>query len=186
MTLWGRFGRCGKGTIGNYLKRRHSFAKMAFADPLYDGIRAVYGVTVAECLDEDKERLLTRLGKSVRELVQDLGDHARGELGQDILIRRLADRAMERGDWKNAPLVITDGRRPLEVEWARVARATVVWVTRTNAPPVRPHHTEAITMLREKHYREGDCELVNDGTAEQVYEQVDAILETLGALEAGT
>lgn len=178
-------GRCGKDTIGNYLKRRHSFAKMAFTDPLFDGLRVLYGVAPAEVLDDDKEKTITRLGKSVRELVQDLGDHVRAELGQDILIRRLVDRAIERGDWKNSPLVITDGRRPLEITWAREARATVVWVTRSDAPAVRPHHTEAIAMLRKTHYREGDCELVNDGTPEQLYEQVDAILETLGTIEAG-
>lgn len=170
-------GRTGKDTIGDYLKTRHGFSKAAFAKPLYEALGVLYGVSPVEWL-ADKDAIIPRLGRSPRELLQHLGDHARRECGPDILIRRLVERTVARGEWKQANLVITDGRMDYEVEWARPQGASIWWLRRDNAPPVRPHQTESIGALHVKQYREGDFVLYNHG-ADALIGQVEDVLSTI-------
>lgn len=174
-------GRTGKDTIGDHLKRRRGFARTSFARPLYDAIMPLYGITPLEILTEDKEAIIPRLGRSLREIVQHLGDHAKSELGPDILIRRLVERCVARGEWMQTDLVVTDGRTDLEIEWARRSGASVWWIRRDNAPPVRPHYTESIAALHIKHAQPGDILINNGGTEDDLFDQVDAALLTLKA-----
>jgi dephospho-CoA kinase len=174
VVLVGRAG-VGKDAIGQYLKRQHGFARLAFADPLREVAMSVYGVAPAELL-ERKEEIIPRLGRSPREILQACGDHARELLGRDIFIRRLVERAVERGVW-NGDLVITDARTEAELDFAREQGAAVWWVERPAAAEVRPHPTEAIAKLRIAHQSPRDRHLVNAGTLEELYEQVDAALE---------
>lgn len=166
-------GRAGKDTVGEYLKRHHGFARAAFAKPLYDALMPLYGVSALDLLDADKEAIIPRLGRSIRELVQHLGDHVRQELGPDILIRRLVERAVARGEWMQTSLAITDGRMDLEVEWARQQGAAVWWIVRRDAPPVRPHLTES-AAVRVKQFQDGDAVIENDGTPAELFAKVDA------------
>jgi hypothetical protein len=166
-------GRTGKDTVGAYLKRRRGFARASFAKPLYDALQPLYGISALDVLDADKEAIIPRLGRSLRELVQHLGDHVRQELGPDILIRRLVERTVARGEWAQTDLVITDGRLDIEIEWARHQGAAIWWISRENAVPVRPHATESIGAVRVKQFYEGDIVLKNDGAPEQLFEQVD-------------
>lgn len=173
-------GRVGKDTIGEYLKKHRGFARTSFARPLYDAVMPLYGISPLEILTEDKEAIIPRLGRSLRETIQHLGDHVRSEMGPDILIRRLEERLVARGQWKCCDLVVTDARTDLEIEWARRNDAAVWWVRRDNAPPVRPHTTESIPALHIKHYRQGDFVLDNGGTREELFELVDVALNRLG------
>jgi hypothetical protein len=173
-------GRAGKDSIGDYLKKRHGFARAAFARPLYDAIQPLYGLDALQLLTADKEAVVPSRGRSIRQLVQHLGDHVRAECGEEILIKRLIERCMARGEWMQCDLVITDGRTDREIEWARSQGAAVWWVRRPGAPAVLPHSTEAIAWLHSKHHQPGDATFVNDGTLEQLYEAVDAALATMG------
>jgi len=176
-------GRTGKDTIGQYLKQRQGFARTSFARPLYDAIQPLYGVCPTEFLFSDKDAPIVRLGRSVRELLQHLGDQIRAEAGPDILIRRLVERCVARGEWMQTDLVITDGRTDIEIEWARQRGAIVWWIRRPAAPDVRPHHTESIAALHIKHFREGDFTIVNEGSEAQLFQSVDSVLEVMRAAE---
>lgn len=176
-------GRTGKDTIGDYLKRHRGFARTAFAKPLYEALQTLYGVDPVEYLVDDKDAPLPRLNRSVRELLQHLGDHVRAEGGPEILINRLVQRCKQRGEWGQCDIVITDGRTDLEIEWARANGAAVWWVYRKLTTAVRPHHTESIAALHIKHALPGDFRLDNDGTTEQLYERIDAALEAMGIRE---
>jgi hypothetical protein len=169
-------GRTGKDTIGEHLKRRRGFARTSFARPLYDAVQPLYGIDALELLAEDKDAIIPRLGRSLREIVQHLGDHARAELGPDILIRRLVERCVARGEWMQTDFVITDGRTDLELEWARQQGASVWWIRRQNAPPVRPHPTESIGAMHIKHGKPADVVINNDGGEDELLDQVDAQL----------
>lgn len=164
----------GKAIIAQHLKRMHGFAVAPLAQPLYDALQPLHGIAPSEYLRHDQEATIPRLGRSVREIVQTLGDHLRAELGPDILIRRLVERAVERGQWRQTDMVIPDVRTDLEVEWARREGAIVWWVRRPNAPEARPHHTERIAAIHLKQVQPGDRTLVFDGTQEQLLEAVDA------------
>jgi hypothetical protein len=166
-------GRCGKNIIGTYLKQHHGFARHGFAKPLYDAAMVLYGVEPMTLVAEDKEAILPRLERSLRELVQDLGDHARATCGQDILIRRLRERATARGDWRQSDIVITDGRTEAEIDWARSEGASIWWVNRPNAPLVRDHGTERVEALRIKLYQPHDFSITHTGTIEDLYLQAD-------------
>jgi hypothetical protein len=169
-------GRCGKDTIGTYLKQHHGFARHAFAKPLYDAAMVLYGIEPMTLLAENKEAPITRLDRSLREIVQELGDHARATCGRDILIRRLRERATARGDWRQSDIVITDGRTEAEIDWARSEGASIWWVSRPSAPAVRDHATERTEALRIKLFLPYDFSITNTGTVEDLYLQVDRAL----------
>lgn len=177
--------RAGKDTIGLHLKRKHDFAKAAFALPLYESLETLYGVSPLEYLDEDKERVIERLGLSVRELLQRLGDHVREVAGDDILIRRLVERVHARGEWGQQHLVITDLRLAKEIDWVRRMGGRIWWVKRTRAAAVRTHATEAIERLMLLHYAKEDAVILNDRDLESLHGYVDQTLSLcLSELEA--
>jgi hypothetical protein len=174
-------GRCGKNTVGEYLHQRHGFAQSAIAKPLYDAVQAAYGLTVDELNAPDKERVIARVGKSLRELLQTWGDQLRQMHGPDVLLDRMKHSLEECGKWESADIVVTDGRLGREIEWARKHFASVWWITRPGpSAAIRDHSTERIESLRSTHYRPGDITLSNDGTLEQLYEQADEALAACG------
>lgn len=168
--------RTGKDTIGAYLKQHHGYARASFAKPLYNAIGPLYGIDTFELMG-DKEATIERRQRSVRDLVQDLGDHVRTVCGPRILIDRLVERTRAAGDWQTGhPLVITDGRTEAEVDWVRAQGGRIWWVRSDNAQLVRPHGTERVEGLRLKVHQPDDATITNNGTIEALYVQVDRAL----------
>jgi hypothetical protein len=128
--------------------------------------------------------IIPRLGRSVRELLQRLGDHVRGELGADILLRRLVEGLEARCKWNDggrsrrswSPIAASSSRSIGRAEHG----ASVWWISRPNAPLARPHATEGVAAVRLRCYQPGDITISNDGTEEQLAEQVDAALAAIG------
>jgi hypothetical protein len=170
-----------KAAIADYLKKRHGFARLGLADPLRQALHVLYGFSYLDALTLDRDAPHARLGgRSYRELMQALGDHVRATMGPMFLMQRLVECAVARGDWKNAALVVTDVRLPHELAWARAQGATIVWVYRPGAHLAAPHVTENVPAMRMELGQPDDASLTDEGTLEQLFEQVDAVLERLG------
>lgn len=119
----------GKGTVANTLSMR-GFATVSFADPLYEAVSAITGLSVAELQDRDrKEKPIEWLNASPRRLLQTLGtEWGRGIIHQDIWIRATMQRMLPGGDY-----CIPDVRFDNEAQAIRDAGG-VVWRV------VRPGH----------------------------------------------
>lgn len=117
----------GKGSVANVLVTGAGFVEIAFADPIYEAVAAITGISVEKLKDRRiKEAVIPWLGKSPRELLQLLGT----EFGRNMIRDSIwVDRAMRTVDWHDsigAHTVITDVRFDNEAEAIR-GRGGVIW-----------------------------------------------------------
>jgi hypothetical protein len=120
----------GKDSVSAILSRRHGFAYISFAGPIYLAVSEITGMPPAKLKDRElKERPIPWLGKSPRELLQTLGtEWGRGMVREDIWVRIAMRRASER-----ERVVITDVRFENEAEAIRHAGGQVWLVERPGA-----------------------------------------------------
>jgi hypothetical protein len=112
----------GKGAAADFLSVR-GYATLSFADPLYDAVSAITGLTVAELKDRSrKEKALGWISASPRRLLQTLGtDWGREMIHPEIWVMATMQRMVPGGDY-----CIPDVRFANEAEAIR-ARGGVVW-----------------------------------------------------------
>lgn len=139
-TLIGLAGRArvGKDTVAEFLIREHGFRRYAFAQPIKEAARAIFGLTEARAFgDVGKETLIPEWGMSPREMFQTIGtEFGRRMIAPDIWIRR-AKVEVELARQSGAPgLVITD------IRFENEAGGMVWHIRRQPAPVVRGHISE--------------------------------------------
>ena len=164
----------GKDTVGIYLARAHNFSCIAFADPIRDALISALYLDPRVFRTESKETIIDWIGKSPRELMQSLGTEwgrvlVRPSLWVDITERRIRE-ALRAGD---SDITITDVRFPGEAEMIRRLGGSIWRIVRPGAATTAHagHASE-----REVDALDVDRTLVNEGTLEQIYEQIDAAL----------
>lgn len=185
--LLGLHGRkqAGKDTCGDRLVSAHGYARVAFADPLrlflarldpIVGVRAGAPVRLSTVLAEaggDWDRLKDEhrdpLHREVRTLLQKLGNEAgKAVFGETVW----ADRGLETARRLGARVVFTDVRFDVEAAAIVGAGGRVVHVVRPGtAAPRDPHPSE--TGIDPRWI---SATIVNDGTVEQLWAQVDAMV----------
>jgi hypothetical protein len=139
----------GKNTVADFLADSSGgpFVQIAFADPLYECVSTITGLSVSRLKDRDvKETVIPWLGKSPRQLLQTLGtEWGRGTVHTEIWIRIAMERAGQHLDFNS--VVITDVRFDNEAQ-AIVDAGGEVWrVTRPGwrclVDAVAAHSSEA-------------------------------------------
>jgi hypothetical protein len=120
----------GKDEVAAILSRRHGFAYISFAGPIYQAVSEITGLAPAQLKDRGlKEQPIPWLGKSPRELLQTLGtEWGRQMVRDDIWIKLAMRRAAE-----YERVVITDVRFENEAEAIRHAGGQVWLVERPGA-----------------------------------------------------
>jgi len=113
----------GKDEVSAILSRRHRFAAISFAGPIYKAVSEITGLSPAQLKHrEAKEQPIAWLGKSPRELLQTLGtEWGREMVRDDIWIRIAMRRAAE-----YTHVAVTDVRFTNEAE-AIVDAGGQVW-----------------------------------------------------------
>ena len=125
----GRAGS-GKNTAARGLSAHYETSELAMADPLYDALGALIGLSPFDdndlrtlCEDRDFKRAAHKAlgGLSPREALQQLGDWVRSSLGQDFLLRRAEERLaiLEDFQFQVDLAVVTDVRTEREAAWVR-------------------------------------------------------------------
>ena len=145
--------------------------RIAFADPLYQGLAAMLGVPEAVLRDRSaKERPFVGLGASPRQLLQTLGT----EWGRQMICPEIwIELAWWR--WEQAAanglgvIVVPDVRFENEAQMVRDHGGEVWMIHRPGVEPVAAHESEAGLPLRLI-----DRLIVNDGTVDQLRERVEA------------
>ena len=163
--------RAGKDTVGDYLVKYKGYKRFAFADPMKDMICALLGWQ-REHLELAKDEHIASLGYSPRELLQTIGtEWGRDTLNKhfwvDATFRQIAN--LHEGAW--AGVVITDCRFENEASRIRKEGGIVTHISRSNAPVVAEHVSEAGVSMKGS-----DCKLYNEDTIEDLHIAVDKML----------
>ena len=163
----------GKDTAGNFLKEEYGFEKMAFADPLKNGIAELFAID-REVLDNNilKERPIKEWNNhSPRKLMQWLGtDVLRKEICDEFFLNHMAIR-LNKSNANN--IVITDVRFDIEAEFIRWLGGSIIQIKRE----YNPLRGSTVSHVSEKGIKSDLIDFVveNNGTYEQLFEKLDLI-----------
>jgi dephospho-CoA kinase len=159
--------RSGKDTAVQHLVSRYHFMRLAFGDKLKEYAEGVF---------------LVEEGKKPRELYQWFGQKMR-ERDPDIWVKHV-EKKMDM--YPNFNFCISDLRQPNEYDWCREQGFVIV---RINANTGHRLHRmanddfklEDLTHETESHVSNFvvDYDLFNDGTKQDLFKQVDTIIENL-------
>lgn len=185
--LIGLHGRkqAGKDTCGDRLVTAHGYSRVAFADPLrlllarldpLVGFRGGVPLRLSTVLAEAggnwdllKDEAHDPVHREVRTLLQKVGNEAgKAVLGETVW----ADRGLATARLLGGRVVFTDVRFDVEAAAVTAAGGRVVHVLRPGpAVPADPHASEAGIDPRWI-----SATIVNDGTVEQLWAKVDALV----------
>lgn len=171
---------CGKDTAGEYLIERYGFKRYAFGDPVKATCKSMFNLTDAQLTWEKKEEIDPRWGISPRRMFQTIGT----EFGQyDIhkYFPEINNNVKNRNFWtylfelwlkdhKNDKIVITDVRFKHEVDCILNHGGEIVKISRPDIMMKDYHISEQ--ELKDIHISR---EIVNDGTVEDMYSQLDLV-----------
>ena len=141
----------GKNSVADFFTDADGrrFLQVAFADPLYQCVSTITGLSVSQLQDRDiKEAVVPWLGKSPRQMLQSLGtEWGRGTVHPEMWVRITMERI--KADLSTGrSVVITDVRFPNEAAAIKAAGGRVVRVDRPGwsgclADEARQHASEA-------------------------------------------
>ncbi len=163
--------RVGKDTVAHHLANHLQLISYAFAEPLKQALAYMFHLTTAQLEGSEKEEPLRWLGKSPRELMQLLGT----EWGRDLIHPQiwllLAELNLQRRaeiDQHMKGVVIRDVRFDNEADWVRSKGGVIFHISRRGMRPANGHTSESGV----RHYT-GDYVIENNGTLDELYDQVD-------------
>lgn len=177
--------RSGKDEIGNRLCQRYGYARFAFGDGIKDVCRRLYP---DQFTDNKKPRaLLQGVGQALRQFDPDVWVR---QCFESIDRRKMgiASAYVNSGNWSAIPPfrdVITDLRQPNEYARCRAEGFVIIRVKAPTALRIqRAAQTDNFTAADLAHETEQyvdsfdvDYEIVNDGTLDELYARVDAIMD---------
>ena len=169
--------RTGKSSAANHLAQEHNFECYAFANPIREGVAAIFNLNPEDFEGEAKEQPIAWLGRSPRQLMQLLGtEWGRHMISANLWID-LAEQNLSCMEelFSTAPgFVISDVRFENEADFIRKRGGTIIHLSRADAPSVNPHLTEAGVAIQPN-----DLILQNDDGIEDLYGQIDEMLTAL-------
>ncbi|WP_289141991.1 deoxynucleotide monophosphate kinase [uncultured Pseudomonas sp.] len=170
--LTGR-ARSGKTTAAEHLARTYLLEQYAFADPLRDGLMAIFNLDPTDFEGDRKEQPLGWLDCSPRQLMQSMGtEWARNTVHPDVWVK-LAEQNLEymtKALGAVLGFVVSDVRFENEADLIRRRGGTVIHILRPNALAVNPHISEAGIAANS-----ADLTLPNYGTVEGFLRSLDEV-----------
>lgn len=174
----------GKSSAANYLCEKYGFVQLAFADP----IKQVIGKQIFFLSDEQLNGTLkdvpdVRWNKTPREIIIKASESMKEYMGDDVWAKRAMYRAAEiMSHWKDGPvrIVLSDVRFKCEARAIKeMGNGYVCRIIRTDAPTPKNEHRSENDLDRYLH----DFEIrVNTGQFEDLYKQLDLLMENFNAV----
>ena len=165
--------RSGKTTAAQHLARTYLLEQYAFADPLRDGLMAIFNLDPTDFEGDRKEQPLGWLDCSPRQLMQSMGtEWARNTVHPDVWVK-LAEQNLEymtKALGAVLGFVVSDVRFENEADLIRRRGGTVIHILRPNAQAVNPHISEAGIAANS-----ADLTLPNYGTVEDFLRSLDEV-----------
>lgn len=161
--------RAGKDEIANYLQWRYGYARAAFAEPLKEAAKIIFGWTDAHVHGELKEVVDEFWGFTPRWALQTMGTEAmRNNIDQQIWVKATMRKVVGVGD-----IVVTDVRFPNEAEAIKAAGGVLWRVDRPDLGPATDLHPSETALLG---YDAWDAVIVNDGSLQDLGRKVEEAL----------
>lgn len=185
----GGTARVGKDKAAELLQTE-GYARLAFADPLYAAVQVLLGLTDAEMHQYTlhKDFRIPRWGKSLREVLQDLGDWAQQTFGENVFVQTLSRELDHHSglNWTRDGMrgavgyVVPDVRLEHEAAWIRDNGGVVIHLegpARSDVPQSGcEHKTEAgIRFVPGR-----DVLVRNDGTETELLLKLRGVLLAVG------
>ena len=178
--LTGR-ARSGKSTAAEHLVGTYLLEHYAFADPLRDGLMAIFNLDPTDFEGDRKEQPLAWLERSPRQLMQSMGtEWARNTVHPDVWVKLAEQNLDYMSNALGAVLgfVVSDVRFENEADLIRRRGGTVIHILRPNALAVNPHISEAGIAANP-----ADLTLPNYGTVEGFLRSLDEVFLTVRRLQ---
>lgn len=163
----------GKSSVATHLHLEHGWhAPVAFADPLKDGICAMFGIT-REQLEQIKRAELELVpGVPLRRALQTLGTEWGRSLSGDIWVEAMRKRINRLVLWQELPgIVIDDVRFENEAAFIRANHGIVIHVY-NDAPRLADGHISEHSL----NIADNDLTLANVGTTNDLFRSVDKLM----------
>lgn len=171
----------GKSTLAKQIQKHHpegGVHMMAFAKPLKDICMEFFGFTYNDLYTpEGKKNRNALWNMTTREFMQRLGQGLRDAISPDVWVTLLECRILSKKDIYSI-IIVDDARMPNELEMIHKLGGITIRVT-------RPDHV-AISNGIKNHPSEQDLpddlidyDLVNDGTPEELYAKLHALVTTI-------
>lgn len=183
----GHQARVGKDTFADYVRARASPSTQVFHIGFADSLKDLAGEITRWCAAWPRYRDLDTTVKRPR-LLQMLGETLRDEVDKDIWLNIALDRI--RGFLGSADgastavdnaaadktVIVTDCRYPNEFEALRKAGFTLIKITRAGRIIDRdPNHSSEISLAA----HDWDYTIANDGTIQEYYAAIDAVVRDI-------
>jgi len=179
----GGFMHHGKSTVAQYYCDHHNFSEYAFAGPLKEGCRYIFGFTTEQLYSDMKDQVDSFWGVTPRYIFQQVGTN----IFRDLLKVYLPHIPLQSTLWienfkrwletQSKSVVVSDVRFVDEASVIRELGGTLIRV-------IRPSLLQQYGHLYQKHVSETDSVnimydflLVNDGTLDELYAKSRQVLE---------
>lgn len=158
----------GKDTVANYLKEKYNFECYAFAEPIKEICKSVFGFTDEQLYGSQKETIDEYWGKSPRYFFQTIGtDLFRNHIDSEIWIKSLQKKIEN----KSENVVVSDVRFKNEADCILKKKGKIVKVIR-NTDHIQDNHTSETELDEIK----PDYILLNLGSLHDLYKQIDQMI----------
>lgn len=166
----------GKDTLGNFFVNNYGYIRLAFADPLKEAVKCIFGLDDEQLYGNKKEEIDEFWGKNPRQILQfvgtDLFRNHTNELIPNIekniwtlVIKRKIINELNKNP--NAKFIITDTRFPNEINLIKEFGGIIIKLKRTNIINNDNHESESLIDELDFNY-----EFQNNDTKEKLFENV--------------
>lgn len=177
--LIGVLGRKGSGkdTIADYIINKFHYEKMVIAEPLKNACKELFNFSNEQLYGDLKEVVDTQWGVSPRKVLQWFGtdiirnriNELNPDIGNNFWVTLLKIKFLQKTNTdKNLKIIVSDVRFQNEIDMVRELGGKVIKLTRESVNSDDAHESEKnIDKL------EGDINILNDGTLDELYKKVD-------------
>ena len=163
--------RAGKDTLALMIADRWNFGVVAFADPLYAAIRAMFPNIPAVCW-EDRNIPVSYLGRSVNQLLQTLGtEWGRNMVDEDVWVTAASLSAgQKQAEFRREGIVFSDVRYANEAEFIIANGGKIICIESGRGVKINEHSSEQGIPDKYIHAR-----IKNDSTVEALWGQFERL-----------
>ena len=163
--------RAGKDTLARMISDRWNYGVVAFADPLYAAIRAMFPHIPEVCWD-DRNTPVSYLGRSVNQLLQTLGtEWGRNMVAEDVWVKAASVAAGQmRARHPLKGIVFSDVRYENEAEFIIANGGKIICIESGRGVKINEHSSEQGIPDKYIHAR-----IKNDSTVEALWGQFERL-----------
>lgn len=164
----------GKSSIASHLHLEHGWhSPIAFADPLKNGICAMFGMTREQLENWKRSELEMVPGVTVRRALQTLGTEWGRSLHPDLWVLAMKQQINKLVLWSELPgIVIDDVRFENEAQFIREHGGIVIHVRSGDLKAPRNVHASEQPLR----VADNDLTINNNGTVNELHRQVDNLM----------